>query len=222
MKKWSIISGATAIILIFVSANAGAMGLGFVLQHESGEIDIEEDSYEWVEYFDEKFDAKRNLLGFTLQSSPIGRDIFNYKFDLGLESVVLDPGYQSWDYEGYGLSMKHAFGFGVARTPAFKFWIGPAMRLYYDYLENEDYYWYDEGDYKMWLFGWGLGPELGFNVRAGGFMVLSFSGGFSYNYIVSAGDYDEYDDYYDWEDESWWGIETMGYLEFSMLFLTGP
>ncbi|MBN1497307.1 MAG: hypothetical protein JXA07_11095 [Spirochaetes bacterium] len=128
--------------------------------------------------------------GLIVDSNAARNTLFNYRFTAGYERfVVTDP---DLDYEGdpiHRVSMTHTFGFGIARSEAVRFWIGPRIGLHYLFLNKS----YTEWEFSPFL---GMLPQkvkidldalgvdvllaLGLNFNIGQTVTLFIDLGFGY------------------------------------------
>ena len=184
-----------ALVLVFSVQDAMAIGLGPYFGYEYGDLTIDVDGR------DQDVTADHFVVGFLLDTCTKRDSLFNYRLNLGADivSARLDGGD---DQSGYGLDMKHTFGFGVLRTSTIRLWIGPAIKFYVVS--------FSEDDNDMLSLGVGGGPELGVNIHLTRVFSLGISGGYHYNYAVahySNGDDDTYD-----------GSESMFFIQVAPIF----
>lgn len=247
-KRWLLI---TVVIWGIGLGSSYAGGLGFygALAGSSMnlEMDYDAETYYWDEDWDEdwdgvdeEYDVGRLGLGFVWDTCPARDLLVNYRLEAGFHSTVLERTDIDFDdehisfsdkkLEGYGITINNSIGFGVVRKANLRFWLGPAVRLFYERVDLEDKFdedddWISE-DTELAVIGMGLGPVLGVNFRVGTAMMLSFSGGISFNTVFASSDlrfhYDEdREEYYSDASAEGVGSETMIYLRFSTLFLSG-
>ena len=186
-------------LAIVVCAPAMASGVGFDFYSTKSDLSID-DIYSGG---DGDFDVERTGLSFLLDSNPLGDGVFCYRLMIGIHETEVDLEFGTADYEGYGLDMKHTFAWALAHNERFRVFLGPAMRIYYDQMDYEGYY----DTYDMYIIGFGLGPELGFNIGFTERVALSLAAGYT-----ACGSY------MDWVDDDGTGEETMLYLNLGMLF----
>ncbi len=163
---WSS-SALLAVVGLAFAAPAQAIGFGGYAEygHAEGESDLFPDS-----------STDRWGLGFALDTNLATDRVFNYRLTVGYQNGKRDfDGGGSIDTDGF--TMNHAFGFGVVRSPDFRFWLGPAVRLSLDVLD-----WPVSGvdivDISV-----GVGPELGLNWNSGKLMTLSTTLAYQIQYV---------------------------------------
>ena len=157
-----IISSAT--LILFYSAQAHAVGLGFSVG--MGDEDWDNDRY---------YSGSRDVsnVGFVIDTAVRRNKLFNYRFTFLKEENNADGG--RLDMQGY--AMTHDFGFGVVRTKNIRLWVGPELKgsYYKDLTFNDGAY--VDGD----VYGFGVGPVIGLNVNLPQVVTFSFSAAY---YII--------------------------------------
>jgi len=142
-----------------------------------------------LEGVDLDFQIDHITFGVLYDSAPSLDKLFNYRLAMGFDiatktevsgisipeiGISLSGFAGELDQNGYGFSMNHTFGFSLLRTELFKWWIGPGIRL------NFDYYSLDNG-IKAANLVIGGGGETGINVHISPTMSLCLGGGIHYN-----------------------------------------
>ncbi len=75
--------------------------------------------------------------GLIVDSNAARNTLFNYRFTAGYEQyVVSDPDSNYTSDPIHRVGMTHTFGFGIARSQAVRFWIGPRIGLHYLFLNK--------------------------------------------------------------------------------------
>ena len=165
---------AVAAILMQVGA-AQAAGIGGYLEYSGYQSDL---SIEDSEYL---LDGNRIGVGVTYSTNPQGSRLFNYRLDAGYvytwEKVRGGPNY---DYNGF--SLNNAFGFRIFQNNSTRVWIGPAIGLGFDVLDQSTDEYFDSGDVKTFTIGGG--PQIGVNLAASQDLTVAFTAGYQYRYRV--------------------------------------
>ncbi len=216
------------VILIFClcgavgfATNAGAVGLGMYFTSMAGspewdvdsEVDGDVDSYEW--------DTDESVVGFGfVLDTTVARDqLFNYRFQIGLEKSEIDIEGDA-EAELTGIAMTHDFGFGVSRTKNARIWIGPELRMAFmtGSVDMDETYWTDV-DWDITMFNLGIGPVLGANFNIGPAATLSIKVGFLWETMVGSGEVDMH--YYNYSveaDDDYEASGTMAFINFAILY----
>jgi opacity protein-like surface antigen len=159
----------------YFTPDAGAIGIGVYGNGGGGQI-----------MWDNNTPEMRFGGGFILDTNCAGNNLFNYRLNLGVNSLITK--YQSYDeywiysqsafqlipnssYEkiymkgttSVEISMSHVFGFGVLRTQNIRLWLGPEV-----FLAGTT------GHVKGVTAG--LGIALGLNINIGDSFTISISG----------------------------------------------
>lgn len=140
--------------------------------------------------------------GFSFDTNVAADKLFNYRLDVGYQHVEGEYG-AFGDLDGDGFVLDNAFGFGVFRSDLARVWIGPAVRLSFDFFDNVPVF--DD----VFKFGVGVGPEVGVNLHTGDLVSIGLTGGYQIRYVVA-----EPDGSYSTED----GYEQMGFIKMHVLF----
>lgn len=186
-----------AVVGLAFAAPAQAIGFGGYAEygHAEGESDLFPDS-----------STDRWGLGFALDTNLAADRLFNYRLTVGYQNGKRDfDGGGSVDTDGF--TMNHAFGFGVIRSPNFRFWLGPAVRLSVDVLDVPD----SGIDLDIVDISFGGGPEFGLNWNIGETMTLSTTLGYQLLYVGEIVDSDIADEGFD-------GFEHLVSLNLSFFF----
>jgi hypothetical protein len=172
---------------------------------------------------DLKFDHL--TFGVLYDSAPSQDALFNYRATLGFDlatGVQFDtasisiPGFPTIDIQGlgidvdkngYGFTTTHTFGFGIVRSEAIKWWLGPGLRLNFDYYKLN-------GPYEAANLSIGGGPETGVNIHLSPDMSLCVGGGFHWNAFAYAAGSNNIGSFV-------WGDGPFYFVQAAVLFHTG-
>jgi len=156
MKTLKSLFAALAILCFFGLADAHAVGLGLYGSTGGGTAD-------WSPDTDTGFRKSSEHLsyGFALDTSPASDNLFNYNLNIGYDqfsnkNTKRSNAWENTDLDGF--LMSHNFGFGGLITSSIRVWFGPELRL--EWLEGAPS---NFSDFKIRLFGFGIGPVLGLN-----------------------------------------------------------
>jgi hypothetical protein len=164
--------------LLFATA-VQAAGAGVYLEYgrAGGEV-----------YFDDglpdaEYDTNKFGVGFVFDTNVAKNSLFNYRLSLGYrhserDYEMLYPVYSGAEEDFHGFTMNHTFGFGLYRGPALRLWLGPAIRLGVDVIDEHD------SSLDAWDLSIGAGPQLGVNVHAGDYLSFSISAAYQYLYVA--------------------------------------
>lgn len=196
--------------LVF-APSAHAMGFGGYFEYANvfdGELDIDDSFVDDAEYDEDHFGA-----GFVFDTAVAADTLFNYRASIGYQHVDQDfddvGNLSGGSFDGNGISLDNAFGFGVVRNERIRLWIGPAIRLSMDWFDG------DHGD-DFYDLGIGAGPEIGLNFHANDRFSLGLTAGYQILYVASFFD----DDYYG-NDDDIDGYEQGVFVKLLFLFRTG-
>lgn len=171
---------AGAGLLFAASAEAAGYGVYFDYGRANGEI----------EHFN--YDTDKFGIGFVADTNVAKDRVFNYRFNLGYQHSERE--FNSGEEGDFnGLTMNHAFGFGIYRGPALRLWAGPAIRVSADVLHEH----LDAFDLVNLSAGGGV--QLGLNLHASDRLSLAVSFAYQYLYVGEVVIWDDYDDT-DWSD----------------------
>lgn len=151
-----------------LATNAMAFGLGFNLSGGGG-------STEWdpeVSAINFDTDDSRGSVGFVLDTTVAKNFIFNYRLNIGSESVDYEREDGSGTYETKGWFMAHDFGFAIIRKKHIRLWAGPEIRWSYTEGEQDT-----NKDIEMRALALGIGPVVGLNLNFGKRLTLAFKAG---------------------------------------------
>jgi hypothetical protein len=166
---------AGAGLLFAASVEAAGYGAYFEYGRAMGEI----------EHFD--YDTNKFGAGFVVDTNVAKNRLFNYRFTLGYQHSKRE--FNNGDEGDFnGVTMNHAFGFGLYRSPALRLWAGPAIRLSADVLHE------DLDDVAVVNLSAGGGLQLGLNAHAGNRFSLAISFAYQYLYVGEIVVWDDYDD----------------------------
>src|SRR5437870_4786207 len=120
-----------AVLVIATVQDARATGLGLYFEYGNvfdgqldhtiaGDVDFDEDHFGG---------------GFSFDTNVAADNLFNYRLDVGYQKVEGDYG-PFGDVDGDGIVLDNAFGFGEFRSDRARVWIGPAVRLTFDFFDD--------------------------------------------------------------------------------------
>lgn len=171
-----------AAILTWASVET-ASAIGFGPYFEYGRV---VDGWGSEDGFD--FDYTENHFGggLSLDTNVATRSLFNYRLDLGYQRVEQDFD-DGGEFDGDGLVIDNAFGFRLFSNDAVRLWMGPGVRLSFDF--------FDSNGLDAFDFGIGGGPVIGLNVHTSDLVSLAFTTGYQISYVHSDYDYGDSDGY---------------------------
>lgn len=128
-------------------------------------------------------DRNEFAIGFSMDTNVAADRLFNYRLDFGFHRsmwvndddpldrvLALALGRPSGSSNG--IMLNNVFGFGVLRTPAVRVWLGPAIRMNFDYYGDGEAF-----DYQL-----GIGPQLGINFNMGSVFTIVLSSAYNYKW----------------------------------------
>jgi hypothetical protein len=117
--------------------------------------------------------TEHQSFGFALDTAPVGEHLFNYNLNFGYEQFTSTNNNAWGKADLTGLLISNCFGFGGTLTRDTRLWFGPEVRL--EWLEGKP-----DGapNFTIRLFGIGLGPVIGLNVKAGDHFTFVVKTGF--------------------------------------------
>jgi hypothetical protein len=150
-------------ITIFSFTSAMALGIGVYA----------DGAYNKFYATDQGQTAKLNDFGFiggglVLDTCVAKNDLFNYRLGLGYQRDL-----KNYDLPTHKFSMNNYFGFGIVRTSAVRWWVGPEIGFRYYYIGN------DHGSKSE--VGGNAGLVTGLNFNIGDVFTIGIDGGFRYN-----------------------------------------
>jgi hypothetical protein len=160
---------------LLLCSTAWATGIGIFYKAGYGASDWE---VEWSDRVNnarevQRKDSTHTGVGFVMDTALAKNKTFNYRLNLGYEKIAYKPGDGVFRYDLKGLVLDNDFGFAVVRSPVFRLWLGPEVRIsWYQGHLNSDI------NYDIRLFGLGFGPVIGANFNIGPVVTLSFKGGY--------------------------------------------
>jgi hypothetical protein len=100
-------------------------------------------------------------------------DLFNFRFDIGYHRASFASGVSDAVFgDSNGAMLNGAFGFGLLRTSGMRLWLGPALRMNFDYYGASELF-----DYQL-----GIGPQVGLNFNLGGNATVTLSTAYNYKW----------------------------------------
>jgi hypothetical protein len=156
MKTLSVFFAALVVLCFSALPDAHAVGLGLYGSAGGGPADWSPDRNA-----DFRKTGEHLSYGFALDTAPASSGLFNYNLNIGYDQFSNKNTRHSNAWENTeldGFLMSHNFGFGGLITPLIRAWFGPELRL--EWLEGSPD---NFSNYKIRLFGFGIGPVLGLN-----------------------------------------------------------
>ncbi|MBE9521416.1 MAG: hypothetical protein IME97_09810, partial [Proteobacteria bacterium] len=155
--------------LVAMTDRAEAVSMGPYVDVASGSGTLEWD-FTGNEY---DVDTSSVAVGFVLDTSPLGKTIFSYRLNVGLEGQELKDDYGLIRDLG-GIYCENIFAFGFVKKTNLRWWGGPLVRFGFYSGETDTYVfsgdrWKDEYD----IFQFGIGFVTGVNIKAGRVLVLA-------------------------------------------------
>lgn len=168
-----------AILVLFcMPFNSMATGLGiYIPTVGSGSTSLDISSSDLFEDHTINPDISHFGFGFVLDTKVANPGVFNYRLNIGYESVTLDfnddPGYLDYNYfindKFSRYSIDNTFGFAVLQSEIVRLWLGPQIRLSYMRFNRE----FESGNLNINLINFGIAPVLGANFNLGGVFTLA-------------------------------------------------
>ena len=193
-----------AIVLVsaFMLSESLAMGLGgyYTFGSGSGTWTI---NTEGSDDNDIDTDDSGTGFGFILDTAVAKDKLFNYRLGVGMEKkeYEIDDG-PTLKVDNF--VMDNDFGFGVYRSPNFRLWLGPELKISYG-TESVDGL-----DYSVVSIG--VGPVVGLNYNIGERLTLGVKSGYLFEYTAGYGE----DDNGDSVDHS--GTDDFFYFNFAIIY----
>jgi hypothetical protein len=168
------------LLVVFVcgSSQAHAAGFGLYGSLGGGRADwtVDETSLTTLDFGK---DTGHVSVGLAMDTAPASNKLFNYQLNLGYDRFR-NTGGGAWgpaDFEG--LVVSNNFGFGSMISPTTRFWFGPEIRV--TWLDGHPEHF---KNYKVNLFGVGIGPVIGMNLNYDDTHTLVLKMGYQYiNYV---------------------------------------
>jgi len=201
MERIVKVISALVLMLIFVfPLETQATGLGIYFPtYGSGTGTVDRDGFETER------DISHFGGGFVLDTRVADRGVFNYRLQLGFESV---------DYlylENFSrLSIDNTFGFGIVRTRVVRVWLGPQIRIAYMGYSS------DPSDINT--IGFALAPVLGVNINIGDVISLCPALGYRVSGFIGTQSYNEEYYLYSRENDDWSTSDKEFFVNFSIIF----
>ncbi len=196
--KTLVFCGVIWMAMALSPARSMAAGFGFYLDGGIGSGQVEWDSD--VDSFD--VDASSWGGGFVLDTSPGDEKTFNYRLLVGVERQDLEDDH-GITMKMVGLSVENVFGFALVKTPEFRWWAGPLVRIGFYHGETDTDH-LSSGVIKSEadLLELGVGAVTGINFKLGnvhlapslGVRFIGAGGSGTRTYSSSFGRYHEDDD----------------------------
>lgn len=177
--------GSLAIALLFAAGSANAMGFGayFDYGHNWGSFDsilacsggscISQD-------INESWDRDNWSFGFLLDTAVAKDTLFNYRLNAGYQRTIEKlPNRGGAQQNLNGLMLRNIFGFGVVRTENMRFFLGPVLRLGFQFPDDQGYL----SGADVYDIDAGGGLALGLNYHLGDSLTLTISP--VYEYLAS-------------------------------------
>ena len=153
--------GFTALILLFASSSAMAIGVGVYGDFQRGTTSSRT-------YFNVSSDDIGVSGGLVLDTNVAKNNLFNYRMHLDYTNLQRKNYLHEKQFyvgkENHNiLNMQNSFGFGIVRLQNFRFWLGPHVHISYDFDDKH--------------LGTNLGLALGFNYNMAKLITLSLDCG---------------------------------------------
>ena len=180
-----------------------------------------------AEAVDLDFTLDHITFGLLYDSAPSRDKLFNYRgtfgFDLAIKTDIdaggIDLSSLGFDVDGngYGLTTTHTFGFALVRTKLLKWWIGPGLRLnfnYYSYSSHIRNFLGQNLDIEAANLIIGGGADTGINLHISPTVSLSLGGGVHWNAFGYAAGSNDLGGFV-------WGNGPFYFIQVAALFHTG-
>ena len=167
-----------SILCGFGLARADAAGFGFYGSVGGGRADwtVDQDS---SSSFDFGKDTGHAGFGMAMDTAPARDSLFNYQLNIGYDRFRNVKGGEWGPVDLEGPVISNNFGFGSMISKTTRFWIGPEVRVTWMNGHPDRY-----KDYKIHLFGVGIGPVVGMNINYDDKHTVVLKMGFQYlNYV---------------------------------------
>lgn len=176
MQRFTGLFVAAIVILLLLSQNASAVGLGGFIDVAKGSGEAERDS----DFDSWDIDSKASAFGFVLDTAPTDEKVFNYRLNVGLAKKEFEDD-DGIKLKSKGIYVENIFGIAFIKNENFRWWGGPLLRLGYYYADKSTYTvgsrtFKKEIDYAEA----GVGAATGLNFKAGN-VILAPSIGFRVN-----------------------------------------
>jgi len=176
MQRFTCLVVASFFILLLLSENSFAVGLGGFIDAStgSGKAEWESDYNSW------DIDSNAFAFGFVLDTAPTNEKIFNYRLNVGFAKQEIKDEYNE-KMKSNGIYAENIFGFAFIKNENFRWWGGPLIRVGY-YSGDADSYRVGSTTYetKFDYAEFGVGAVTGLNFKAGN-AILAPSIGFRVN-----------------------------------------
>lgn len=170
MKMIYKISGLAILFVasVMYATQAMAVGNGFYMQLGSGTADwtAEDDFDRW----NFNSDTSHFGAGYVMDTAAGSSRFFNYRLQLGYDKYTDRVQNSSSELTFDSFTIDQDFGFAIARTNGFRFWLGPELRFAF-LGESSD-------NYDTSMFGVGIGPAFGLDLRSAPNVTMGFKGGY--------------------------------------------
>jgi len=203
-----------AIVLAAAADRAGAAALGAYVDYASGT-----GTYQWdSDKYDFDADSSSGAIGFAVNNAPTAPANFNYRLNIGIESLNLKDNYDSSLKMG-GIAVENVFGLALVRERDFRWWAGPLLRIGFYSGETDDYRGRYGDRYKTEadLVEFASGFATGINLRIGRNAYLAPSAGIRYAKISGTGTIKNLDYHTQYKDD-FSGHSTNFYLNCSLFY----
>lgn len=166
-------------VCVFGSSQVHAAGLGFYGSAGGGTADWSVDGSS-INTQNFGKDTGHLGIGLVMDTAPARDKLFNYQLNIGYDRFS-NRGGSAWgsaDFDGFVVS--NNFGFGTMISPTTRVWFGPELRVIWTDGHPDKY-----KDYKIHLFGFGIGPVVGMNLNYDDTHTLVLKMGYQYiNYVA--------------------------------------
>ncbi|MGD8939633.1 MAG: hypothetical protein PVJ72_09660 [Gammaproteobacteria bacterium] len=205
MQMFKKYSGFAILLMagVVYSTQAMAVGNGFYVQLGSGNADWTEEDYFNQWYFNS--DTSHFGAGFVVDTAAGTNHLFNYRLQLGYEKYTDTVQNSTAELQFDSFIIDQDFGFAMVRNNAYRFWLGPELRIAFLGESSEGY--------DTSLFGVGLGPAVGIDFHTGPNVSMGFKG----SYLMMSYDGVALDNWYG-NDIDYRVNEDLVFFNFTVLF----
>jgi hypothetical protein len=121
-------------------------------------------------------------VGLVMDTVPARDRLFNYQLNLGYDQFR-NYNRNAWGNAAFNsFVISNNFGFGTLINPTTRMWFGPELRIAWTEGSPDHY------DYKVRLFGIGIGPVIGVNFNYDDLHTFALKAGFQYIQYAGKGD----------------------------------
>jgi hypothetical protein len=177
MKRKILLIASILAAFVFCPMEARAAGFGVYGSLGGGNADWSPDNNA-----DFKKSTAHIGAGLVMDTVPARDSLYNYQLNLGYDQFR-NNNRNAWGnavFDSFVIS--NNFGFGALINPTTRIWFGPELRIAWA-KGSPDHY-----DYRVRLFGVGIGPALGVNFNYDDVHTFALKAGFQYIQYGGKGD----------------------------------